>query len=309
MLVIIDSTGKLITKDGRSVVGQDETGADFPWKPKPIRELLGNEFLAADGKTKLDADAAIKGKVVGLYFSAHWCPPCRMFTPQLGKTYEKVKAAGKNFELIFASSDQDQKSFDEYFGTMPFLAIPFEDRKRKEALSQRFGVRGIPSLVLLDEDCNVITKDGRSALGPDPEGANFPWKPKALIDLAVGNPGPINDTPSLVALMENSTDETRSKVVAAMEPVANEYQAKAKAAGEDMEFCFFYANSDARGIPSKIRQMTKTSAKEEPTFLLIDISGQNYAVVESLSASITEADVRKTINDHKSGALKMTSLG
>ena len=29
----------------------------------------------------LDAD------VIGVYYSAHWCPPCRQFTPQLAEIY------------------------------------------------------------------------------------------------------------------------------------------------------------------------------------------------------------------------------
>jgi len=28
--------------------------------------------------------------VLGLYFSAHWCPPCRAFTPELLKEYRLV---------------------------------------------------------------------------------------------------------------------------------------------------------------------------------------------------------------------------
>ncbi len=43
---------------------------------------------------------------------------------------------------MFVSSDRDQKSFNEYYGEMPFLAVPFAARDVKEALGDKYGVRG-----------------------------------------------------------------------------------------------------------------------------------------------------------------------
>ena len=40
------------------------------------------------------------------------CPPCQAFTPKLAETYTKMKAAGKEFEIIFASSDSNQEKFE-----------------------------------------------------------------------------------------------------------------------------------------------------------------------------------------------------
>merc|ERR1711998_231198 len=110
-----------------------------------------------DGETVSAEELA--GKTLGIYFSAHWCPPCRGFTPQLVETYKKLQAQGKPFEIIFASSDRDMQSFTEYFAEMPWLAIPQGD-PRKGELSKLFGVEGIPMLVVLDEERNVITTKG-----------------------------------------------------------------------------------------------------------------------------------------------------
>ena len=87
--------------------------------------------------------STLKDKYLMLYFSAHWCPPCKAFTPVLSKAYTKLKAERDDFELVFVSSDRDERSFKEYFDEMSFCALPFEYRDEKSALSQKFGVRGI----------------------------------------------------------------------------------------------------------------------------------------------------------------------
>ena len=53
---------------------------------------------------------------VMIYFSAHWCPPCRGFTPKLCEFYTNFKKVNSDFELVFVSSDRDEAAFKEYYG-------------------------------------------------------------------------------------------------------------------------------------------------------------------------------------------------
>lgn len=49
------------------------------------------------------------------------------------------------------------------------------------ALSRKYKVQGIPTLVLINaEDGNLITKDGRSTVSQDPNGEKFPWLPETF---------------------------------------------------------------------------------------------------------------------------------
>lgn len=137
-------------------------------------ELLGETLVSAAGQVA--TSEALAGKeAVALYFSAHWCPPCRAFTPKLAEWYQASLQA-KGLEIVFVSSDQDEGQFKEYFEGMPWLALPFEARTLKGSLSDKYGIQGIPSLVILDAAGNTITAEGRAAVSADPTGESFPWK-------------------------------------------------------------------------------------------------------------------------------------
>ena len=138
--------------------------------------LPANTELLGPNGTTTRAGTLTSFKVLGLYFSAHWCPPCRAFTPKLAQAYHNIKSAGKAFEIVFVSSDKSEAEFASYHSTMPWLAMPFAMRDLKAALNEMFQVRGIPALILLDASTGqVISNDGRGIITNDPDGQQFPW--------------------------------------------------------------------------------------------------------------------------------------
>lgn len=126
--------------------------------------FFGEELLTKEGVKK--TAVALEGKkLVAIYFSAHWCPPCRGFTPSLGEFYNAVKAeGGDELEIVFVSSDQDQSQFDGYYASMPFIALPFTNRAAKQQLGEKYGVRGIPTLLILDANGNTVDSEGRGTV-------------------------------------------------------------------------------------------------------------------------------------------------
>jgi len=143
----------------------------------PLVALLGDKLLGSGSSSVSTTDAIKDKKAIGLYFSAHWCPPCRGFTPKLAEMYTKDLKA-KGLEIVFVSSDKSQAEFDSYFGEQPWLALPYDDRATKAALSKKYKVSGIPSFIILDAQTGeTITTDGREAVMEDPKGESFPWKP------------------------------------------------------------------------------------------------------------------------------------
>lgn len=229
---------------------------------------------------KLDVSSITKG-VVGLYFSAHWCPPCRMFTPQLAKLYNDLKAdATKPFELIFVSSDRDQKSFDEYMHDMPWHAVPFSDRSTKNALSELFQVEGIPTLVLIDaEKKTVITTEGREEV----EGGvkAYPFYPARVKTLDAGSSVISNGTPALIAIIDQLDSKAVDTVVAEL-----------KSAGEDSkngDLGLLYADSSSKMV-GRFRTFFGI-ADQAPAIVFVSPEGKFLTPFSSLNSAnpITDA--------------------
>ena len=91
-------------------------------------EILGTNVYNNQGH-RIDIKTHCAGKIVGLYFAAQWNPNCQEFGSLLIDFYEKYKIE-KEFEIVFISGDEDAGEFKEYFQTMPWIAISFDDREK-----------------------------------------------------------------------------------------------------------------------------------------------------------------------------------
>jgi nucleoredoxin len=295
--VIVDAeTGELCTTNGREGVSKGAAGLEsFPWKPKPFWEVLvgdvkdnaGNKYSCE--KLREDNDA------IGIYFSAHWCPPCRGFTPALVDSYKKMTDGGKKWEIIFASSDRSEKDFAEYFGEMPWKSLDMGD-ERKDELDAMFEVSGIPTLVVIDAKTGkVITKGGRAKVDADPEGAEFPWHPKPLNELDGGCVEFINDTPVVVAFDDSEA------VKAAMEPLAAAWVEEDKAKG-DASMMWLWAGGHE--LVDRVRQVCKVP--DTCKLAILDVGeGMTY---QSKATTVTADVIDALTKDFQAGKLEGTSF-
>merc|ERR1712070_624735 len=77
--------------------------------------------------------------------------------------YEEYRKEVPNFQVVFVSSDPDEQAMMSYAQDMPadFVGLPFSSRKEKASLNAMLGVRGLPTLVILNAEDRVVSADAR----------------------------------------------------------------------------------------------------------------------------------------------------
>lgn len=250
----------------------------------PYREATMDQCLSAviDGAgNQVDLEELKSKKTLAIYFSAHWCPPCRGFTPELAKTYNAMVArAGdsKDFEFIFVSKDKDLEAFQGYFKEMPWKALNFKADNftlLRETLNTKFGVRGIPALGLMTPDGTILRKNARQAVDSDKTGESFPWPAKKICD--IDSPFMIMDnfvnTPSIILMLDNLDDKVQEAAMKCWEKHANEQHAL----GGKRE-CFHFT-AKGGNLASRIRELC-LQVKDDNRMILLDNATASYYVSE-----------------------------
>uniref|UniRef100_A0A3Q3WUA3 Thioredoxin-like fold domain-containing protein n=1 Tax=Mola mola TaxID=94237 RepID=A0A3Q3WUA3_MOLML len=102
-----------------------------------LLSLLGERLVNGE-KAEMDVQSlGAKLSLVGLFFGCSLNAPCKQFHGSLCEFYSRFKKTSEHkdkLEIVFISSDQDQKHWQDFLQEMPWLALPFKDRHKKVRL-------------------------------------------------------------------------------------------------------------------------------------------------------------------------------
>ena len=152
--VLAKSSNEQIQKMGESFAGTLRR-LSLPGHPMEIRGTLLNG--------KPFDQKSLAGKVVLVDFWATWCGPCVAEIPNVLEQYEKYHKDG--FEVVGISLDQEREALEKFVDEQKLpWPILFEEPKGdgwQHPLATFYGISGIPTVVLIGRDGNVITLDAR----------------------------------------------------------------------------------------------------------------------------------------------------
>lgn len=155
-------------------------------KKRNAQETPGEIVEASDGPASvwasvfpdglMDSDgvdvslASLEGKTVGLYFSASWCVPCHVFTPQLVEFRNQHQ---EHFEVVLVGRDSAEGMQLKYMKEhhMPFPATKWGNDRNTQSnqLKEKYKASAIPRLVILSSEGKLVIEDAREAIESTPD--------------------------------------------------------------------------------------------------------------------------------------------
>lgn len=92
--------------------------------PQWMREFNVQRLVDSTGKP---LEVLPSTPLIGLYFSAAWCPPCQAYSPFLSDFASKHSA---DLSVVFVSQDNSEAEMLRFIAGKSFSAIPFNHPAR-----------------------------------------------------------------------------------------------------------------------------------------------------------------------------------
>ena len=163
-----DADGVAELNQALTITGLDaKTAAEarkFISNPIRAREPFAPDFDFVTKENQRINNATLRGKVVLLDFWGTWCPPCRESVPTIKNV--KKKFAGKGFELVGISSDDDEDVWRTFVESKQMDWHEYIDLSGD--VLQAFNIDSFPTYVVVDKD--GVIRYRQSGYGDTTEG-------------------------------------------------------------------------------------------------------------------------------------------
>jgi thiol-disulfide isomerase/thioredoxin len=152
----IDSMVDETISDAREkvVAGLDRNRMNIPMPEFELEKLDGTQISSGD----------LKGKIVVIDFFATWCGPCRRALPRIHQLYKNY-IHDDDVMFLIISTDEDRSKVKPFIDKNKYTFPVFYNN----GVSDDFGIRGVPTMYVVDPEGIIRYKKAGYAEGEDLE--------------------------------------------------------------------------------------------------------------------------------------------
>jgi len=127
--------------------------------PVKSKAIPAPDFSLQDLQEKTFKLSGQLGKPVVLFFGTTWCPACRAEIPSYSAIYEKY--ARRGLQVIYIDINEPAEKVARFAKSYSFPYRVLLDRDG--SVANDYNIVGVPTLVLIDKEGNIITMSHRTA--------------------------------------------------------------------------------------------------------------------------------------------------
>lgn len=195
-VLAIDAFARLAPQDDRAaaLLAEVARGSTDLARKVELRQRVARDYPESDANLKLNAEsrqtdaigqpfalefddavtgrsvsmADLKGKVVVIDFWATWCGPCVAEMPKMKQLYSQYRDEGVEFIGVSLDEPEEQGGLKALKAFVAKNEIPWPQYYQGNGWESRFssswGIRGIPTVFLIDADGKLHATDARGRL-------------------------------------------------------------------------------------------------------------------------------------------------
>lgn len=111
-----------------------------------------------------------------LFFGSNRNPPSKSISAKLQDFYRYINKDGRRLEVIYIGFEEDEQDWAEFFETMPWLGVPFQDKQRRFEMRSHFCPDGLfPKICVLNNRFEVVSSTGKQEFLHFRHGAYVFW--------------------------------------------------------------------------------------------------------------------------------------
>ena len=140
-----------------------------------MERVLGDTFSTPNYKPVRKSDLQ-PWEFLLLFFGSNRNPPSKSICAKLQDFYKYINKDAHRIEVVYVGFEDEEQDWAEFFASMPWIGVPFQDKHRRFEMRSQFCPDGLfPKIIVLNDRFEVVSNRAKQEFLHFRHGAYVFW--------------------------------------------------------------------------------------------------------------------------------------